>query len=75
MAFRCKASAAIAQVRFAWDGFWGNEMVTLEKVIENARNSTSDRVDGLHILAIQDTTSLRDDGLGNSLFGHATIAV
>ena len=50
-------------------------MVTLEKVIEKARNSTSNRVDGLHILAIQDTTSLRDDGLGNSLFGHATIAV
>ncbi|MCY4589629.1 MAG: hypothetical protein OXE86_03485, partial [Alphaproteobacteria bacterium] len=36
---------------------------------------TASRVEGLHVLAIQDTTSFRDDGLGNSLVGHATIAV
>ncbi len=29
----------------------------------------------MHILAIQDTTSFRDDGSGNSINGHVTIAV
>ncbi len=37
--------------------------------------TTSGRVDGWPILAIQDTTSFRDDGSGNSLVGPATIAV
>ena len=37
--------------------------------------ATSSRVGGLHVLSIPDTTSFRDDGHGNSLVGHATLAV
>ena len=49
--------------------------MTVEKIVEQALLDTASRVDGLHILAIQDTTSFRDDGSGNSLVGHSTIAV
>ena len=49
--------------------------MTVEEIVEKAAIETAARVDGLHILAIEDTTSFRDDGLGNSLVGHATIAV
>ena len=55
--------------------FLRNEKVTVEKIVEKASLDTAPRVDGLHILAIQDTTSFRDDGSGNSLVGHSTIAV
>ena len=55
--------------------FLRNEKVTVEKIVEQALLDTASRVDGLHILAIQDTTSFRDDGSGNSLVGHSTIAV
>ena len=61
------------EVRFG--RFLRNEKVTEEKLMEKARKDTSGRVDGLHILAIQDTTTFRDDGSGNSILGHATIAV
>ena len=44
-------------------------------MIEHARDQTKRRVSGLHILAIQDTTSLRDDGGAHSLNLHSTIAV
>ena len=61
------------EVRFG--RFLRNKKVTEEKLIEKARKDTSGRVDSLHILAIQDTTTFRDDGSGNSILGHATIAV
>ena len=37
--------------------------------------ATSSRVKGLHVLLIHDTTCFRDDSCGNSLVGHASIAV
>ena len=55
--------------------FLRNERVTEDRIIEPVAAATSSRVGGLHVLSIQDTTSFRDDGRGNSLVGHATIAV
>ena len=55
--------------------FLRNRKVTVDKIVEKAVCDTAARVDNQHILAIQDTTSFRDDGSGNSLVGHATIAV
>ena len=55
--------------------FLRNGKVTVEKIVARAASGTASRVAGLDVLAIQDTTSFRDDGLGNSLVGHATIAV
>jgi len=55
--------------------FLRNDKVTVEKIVDRASSGTASRVEGLDVLAIQDTTSFRDDGLGNSLVGHATIAV
>ena len=61
------------EVRFG--RFLRNGKVTVNKIVEKAAMTTSGRVEGLHILAIQDTTSFRDDGSGNCIVGHATIAV
>ena len=55
--------------------FLRNEKVTENRIIVAVAAATSSRVGGLHVLSIQDTTSFRDDGRGNSLVGHATIAV
>ena len=55
--------------------FLRNDKVTVKKIVNQAAAGTASRVAGLDVLAIQDTTSFRDDGLGNSLVGHATIAV
>ena len=55
--------------------FLRNGKVTEERIIEPVAAATSSRVGGLHVLSIQDTTSFRDDGRGNGLVGHATIAV
>ena len=55
--------------------FLRNGKVTVEKIVERAASGTASRVAGLEVLAIQDTTSFRDDGRGNSLVGHATVAV
>jgi hypothetical protein len=52
-----------------------NPKVRVEGMIEHAREQTARRVSGLHVLAIQDTTSLRDDGFDYSLNLHPTIAV
>lgn len=52
-----------------------NPKVRIAEMIEHARDQTKRRVSGLHILAIQDTTSLRDDGSAHSLNLHPTIAV
>ena len=55
--------------------FLRNAKVTVEKVVEQAARGTAGRVAGLHVLAIQDTTSFRDSGGGTGVVGHATIAV
>ena len=55
--------------------FLRNDKVTVEKIVDRAAAGTASRVAGLDVLAIQDTTSFRDDGLGSSLVGHVTIAV
>jgi hypothetical protein len=52
-----------------------NPKVRIEEMIECARKQTFNRVGGLHVLAIQDTTSLCDDGSGNSFNLHPTIAI
>ena len=59
------------EVRFG--RFLRNKKVTVKKIIEKAQKTTSRSVEGLHILAVQDTTSFRDDGSGNSIVGHATV--
>jgi hypothetical protein len=55
--------------------FLRNPKVTLGEIFAQAADETAGRVAGLHVLAIQDTTSLRDDGAGRSLVAHVTIAV
>lgn len=57
--------------------FLHNQRVTPGEMIETARARTLARVEGRHILAIQDTTSLRDasNTSGCSLQLHPTIAV
>ena len=72
---RCAAWAGNRAGEVRIGRFLRNEKVTVEKIVEQALLDTASRVDGLHILAIQDTTSFRDDGSGNSLVGHSTIAV
>jgi len=49
--------------------------VTPEEMIATAVAHTAELVEGLHVLAIQDTTTLRDDGDQVSLNLHAMIAV
>ena len=55
--------------------FLRNGRMTLDEMAATAAAATASRVKGRHILAIQDTTSLRDDGAGSSLVLHPTIAV
>ena len=55
--------------------FLRNERVSIQEIIETACAGTFGRVSGRHILAIQGTTSLRDDGHGHSIIAHPTIAV
>jgi hypothetical protein len=55
--------------------FLRNPKVTVGEIFAEAADRTAGRVAGLHVLAIQDTTSLRDDGAGHSLVAHPTIAV
>ncbi len=54
--------------------FLRNRKVSSEAVFASAAGRTRARVRGLHVLAIQDTTSLRDDGSGASLNLHPVIA-
>lgn len=54
--------------------FLHNRSVTTEEMVETARARTAQWVQGRHILAIQDTTSLRDDGKASGHYLHATIA-
>ncbi|MDR3532583.1 MAG: IS4 family transposase [Rhodopila sp.] len=55
--------------------FLRNPDVTPREMVASARARTAGLVAGRHILAIQDTTSLRDDGDQCSLQLHPTIAV
>ncbi len=55
--------------------FLRNDKVTVGENFRTAAAATAGRVAGRHISAIQDTTSLRDDGAGNGLVAHPTIAV
>ena len=52
-----------------------NRAVTPGEMVATARADLLGRVAGRHILAIQDTTSLRDDGDQHSLHLHPTMAV
>jgi hypothetical protein len=52
-----------------------NRRVTPGEMVATARADLLARVAGRHVLAIQDTTSLRDDGKKHSLHLHPTIAV
>jgi hypothetical protein len=52
-----------------------NQQVTSAEMVATARADLLGRVAGRHVLAIQDTTSLRDDGDKQSLYLHPTIAV
>jgi hypothetical protein len=55
--------------------FLRNPRVKPEEMVETARQRTAGLVEGRHILAIQDTTTLRDDGDKRSLNLHPMIAV
>ena len=55
--------------------FLRNQRVRPEEMVATARARTAGLVKGRHILAIQDTTTLRDDGKQRSLNLHPMIAV
>jgi hypothetical protein len=55
--------------------FLRNPRVTPGEMVARARARTAGLVKDRHILAIQDTTTLRDDGKLRSLNLHPTIAV
>ena len=55
--------------------FLRNVRVRPEEMVATARERTAGLVKGRHILAIQDTTTLRDDGKQRSLSLHPMIAV
>jgi Transposase DDE domain len=55
--------------------FLRNARVTSSEMIGAAREGTQERVSGRRILAIQDTTTLRDDGDRASIALHPTIAI
>jgi hypothetical protein len=55
--------------------FLRNHSVTSEEMVETAFARTRGLAAGRHVLAIQDTTSLRDDGNAKGHYLHATIGV
>ncbi len=55
--------------------FLRNPKVSVGEIFAAAGARTARHVAGRHVLAIQDTTSLRDDGARHSLQAHPTIAV
>src|SRR6266853_5109404 len=55
--------------------FLRNRRVRPDEMVATARARTAGLVKGRHVLAIQDTTSLRDDGDQRSLHLHPMIAV
>src|SRR3954452_1408273 len=62
-------------MRIAVGRLLNNRAVTPTEMVATARADLLQRVAGRHILAIQDSTSLRDDGDKQSLYLHPTIAV
>jgi hypothetical protein len=61
------------EIRFT--RFLRNQRVRPEEMVATARARAAGSVKGRHILAIQDTTTLRDDGKQRSLNLHPMIAV
>jgi hypothetical protein len=55
--------------------FLRNPAVSEAEMVATAAAGTARRVAGRHVLAIQDTTSVRDSGEGGSIVLHPTIAV
>jgi hypothetical protein len=55
--------------------FLHNRRVTVAEMLETARERTCGRVAGRHVLAIQDTTSVRVDERGVGLSCHPVLAV
>lgn len=55
--------------------FLRNDKVSVEEVMEQAAAATASRLGGLHVLAIQDTSTVRDDGDRRSMVVHPTLAV
>ncbi|HUF57524.1 MAG TPA: hypothetical protein VMM55_13295, partial [Thermohalobaculum sp.] len=55
--------------------FLRNARVSTGEMVAHAAAATAERCRGLHVLAVQDTTTLRDDGRRRSLALHATLAV
>jgi hypothetical protein len=55
--------------------FARNPNVTVGEIVQTAAARTCTRVAGLHVLAVQDTTSLRDDGVHHSINLHSMIAL
>jgi len=55
--------------------FLRNPKVSVEEIVSQACLRTIAAVAGRHILAIQDTTTLRDDGGGCGIVAHPTIAI
>ncbi len=55
--------------------FLRNPKVSVEEIISQACLRTVAAVAGRHILAIQDTTTLRDDGGGRGIVAHPLIAI
>jgi hypothetical protein len=54
--------------------FLRNGKVSVAAIVAAAAERTATRLVGRHVLAIEDTTSLRDDGAGCSLQAHVTLA-
>ncbi len=57
------------------DRFLSNPRVTTTEMVATARAHLLGRVQGRHLLVIQDTTSLRDDGNKRGLYLHPAIVV
>jgi len=55
--------------------FLSNPRVSVPEMVSRARSRLLARAGGRHVLAIQDTTSLRDDGRRTGVYLHPTIAV
>ncbi len=70
---RALAGKRAGEVRFG--RFLANPAVTVAEMCATAAADTRALAAGRHILAIQDTTTLRDDGHRTSLNLHPTIAV
>jgi hypothetical protein len=57
------------------DRFLKNPRVTTSEMVATARSDLLKRVLGREVLVVQDSSSLRDDGGGNSLYLHAAIVI